>query len=104
MLSILYTIPVTFMCGRWCVRDLRALYGFSQSEVAKLLGISRPAYVAIERGTARVYYDTVLKLGRLFKRCVGQLCSDDGYLFQESDQCAYDELMKYYADHEDVEL
>lgn len=72
------------------LRELRENKGLSQSEVAKFLGISRPAYVKYETGNSR----PVRKLKEL---CVLFNVSSDYILGTEGDE---QPVQKYSADEE----
>lgn len=72
------------------LRELREKKGLSQSEVAKFLGISRPAYVKYETGNSR----PVRKLKEL---CALFNVSSDYILGTEGDEQS---VPKYSADEE----
>ncbi|WP_304067847.1 helix-turn-helix domain-containing protein [Megamonas hypermegale] len=73
------------------LRELREKKGLSQSEVAKFLGISRPAYVKYETGNSR----PVRKLKEL---CVLFNVSSDYILGTEGDETETE--VKYSADEQ----
>ncbi len=54
------------------LRDLRKARGWSQEELARLLGVSRQTVIAIERGR----YDPSLKLAFRIARLFGQQIED----------------------------
>lgn len=56
---------------------LRSEKGFSQGEVARKIGVSRPAYGFWEKGTVKPKADKLQKLAELFQVSVTDLTKDD---------------------------
>ena len=57
-------------------KALRTKRGFSQSFVADKLGLSRPSYVAIERGSRGLTLDEAQKLKDLFGISTRRICKN----------------------------
>lgn len=55
------------------IRKERKRFDMSQNELAKCLGISRPAVSAIEKGTRKITADELIKLSKVFLVSVDQL-------------------------------
>ena len=55
------------------IADFRKACGKTQAETGKHLGMSRPTYIAIEKGTRRVTPDEIVKLAAYFGRSVHEL-------------------------------
>lgn len=60
------------------LKALRLKRGLTQAHVAELVGLSRPAYTHIERGTKKPSLSVAMKLAQLYGVDVTQLF---GYLF-----------------------
>ncbi|MBV6485712.1 MAG: hypothetical protein KFKLKKLM_02301 [Flavobacteriales bacterium] len=48
------------------IRTLRKRKGFSQDQMADLLGINQKAYSKIERGKTKLNYERIVQLARIF--------------------------------------
>jgi repressor LexA len=59
------------------LKNLRLAHHLSQGEVARTLGISRPAYGFWEKGTARPKKDNLEKLAKLFQTNIADLTQDN---------------------------
>ncbi len=70
-MSELEKIDPRMLGGR--VAEFRKTCGKTQDETCKHLGMSRPTYIAIEKGTRRVTPDEVVKLAAFFGRSVHEL-------------------------------
>ena len=57
------------------IKEFRLKKKLSQEEVAKVLGISRPTYNAIESGRQKLDIEEAQKLARLFSIGVDELLS-----------------------------
>lgn len=55
------------------LKELRAEKGYSQTEMANILGISQPAYANYERGARQADYDTLSKLAEIFNVSIDYL-------------------------------
>lgn len=70
-MSELEKIEPRVLGGR--IADFRKACGKTQEETATHLGMSRPTYIAIEKGTRRATTDEVVKLAAFFGRSVHEL-------------------------------
>ncbi len=61
------------------IKKLRLSHGFSQDQVAKSIGISRPTYNAIETGKQKLDIEELVKLSSLFSVGVDELMSGSLY-------------------------
>lgn len=62
------------------LREARLAVGLTQSDTATALGISRPAVVALEKGSRKVTGLELRRLARLYQRTVGWLLGDEADL------------------------
>jgi transcriptional regulator with XRE-family HTH domain len=58
------------------IREARRLSGLSQGQVAKLLGLHRPAITEMEAGNRRVSADELLKLAEIYEVNVAYLIGE----------------------------
>jgi transcriptional regulator with XRE-family HTH domain len=49
------------------IKTLRKSKGYSQAEVAKLIGVSQSAYSRFERGVTKLYEETVTSIAQAFE-------------------------------------
>ena len=61
------------------IRDTRELLGFTQDEVAKVLGLHRPAVTELEAGRRKVSSQEIVLLATFFSVTPRYLLEHDGY-------------------------
>lgn len=60
------------------LKTLRERFGFSQKDLADLLGVDRVTYITYEKGKADVPYPKMIQLARLFGVPMDQMIAEDG--------------------------
>lgn len=66
------------------LREIRNQKGYSQVEIAKILGISQPAYANYERGARQADYNTLSKLAEIFGCSIDYLLGRTSYSSQQN--------------------